>query len=64
MGRDVVFQESPDDPGKRSRLWCHEDVLRVIRENLVCFLLNVLCSEITLHVKKARESSASTLSFH
>lgn len=51
MGRDVVFQESPDDPGKRSRLWYHKDVLRVIRENLVRFLLYAFCSKISLHVK-------------
>ncbi|XP_024176262.1 disease resistance protein RUN1-like [Rosa chinensis] len=26
MGRDIVHQESPNEPGERSRLWWHEDV--------------------------------------
>jgi hypothetical protein len=35
MGRNIVRQESPDDPGKRSRLWHDKDVLLVLRENTV-----------------------------
>lgn len=34
MGREIVRQESPENPGGRSRLWYHEDILRVFRENL------------------------------
>ncbi|KAG7963285.1 hypothetical protein I3843_09G111100 [Carya illinoinensis] len=33
MGRNIVDQESPNEPGKRSRLWSHEDILRVLVEN-------------------------------
>ncbi|XP_050237172.1 disease resistance protein RPV1-like [Mercurialis annua] len=33
MGRDIVRQESPEDPGKRSRLWHHKDVFTVLKEN-------------------------------
>ncbi|KAG6642008.1 disease resistance protein RUN1-like [Carya illinoinensis] len=33
MGRNIVHQESLDEPGKRSRLWSHEDILRVLMEN-------------------------------
>ncbi|PWA46007.1 toll/interleukin-1 receptor (TIR) domain-containing protein [Artemisia annua] len=32
MGRDVVRQESPDKPWKRSRLWCHEDLFKVLKQ--------------------------------
>ncbi|XP_059665624.1 disease resistance protein RUN1-like isoform X2 [Cornus florida] len=35
MGKEIVRQESPDDPGKRSRLWFHEDIYKVFRENTV-----------------------------
>jgi hypothetical protein len=35
MGREIVRQESPEDPSKRSRLWFHEDVRRVLEENAV-----------------------------
>ncbi|XP_059455219.1 TMV resistance protein N-like [Corylus avellana] len=30
MGREVVRQESPEDPSKRSRLWFHKDVCYVL----------------------------------
>ncbi|CAL5398794.1 unnamed protein product [Camellia sinensis] len=33
MGREIVRQESPKEPGKRSRLWNHKDSLNVLREN-------------------------------
>ncbi|XP_020425625.1 TMV resistance protein N isoform X2 [Prunus persica] len=33
MGKEVVRQESPTEPGKRSRLWFHEDVYHVLTEN-------------------------------
>ncbi|GKC80342.1 Toll/interleukin-1 receptor domain-containing protein, partial [Tanacetum coccineum] len=32
MGRDEVRQESPDKPWKRSRLWCHEESFKVLRQ--------------------------------
>ncbi|KAJ9558560.1 hypothetical protein OSB04_013174 [Centaurea solstitialis] len=31
MGRDLVRQESPNKPWKRSRLWCHEDSYNVLK---------------------------------
>ncbi|GLT72965.1 hypothetical protein SLA2020_448560 [Shorea laevis] len=34
MGREIVRQESPNEPGKRSRLWFHEDVRYVLEENM------------------------------
>jgi hypothetical protein len=35
MGRKIVHQESPNEPGKRNRLWFHEDVHDVLEENTV-----------------------------
>jgi hypothetical protein len=35
MGREIVRLESPEDPSKRSRLWFHEDVRRVLEKNAV-----------------------------
>ncbi|KAI3683225.1 hypothetical protein L1987_83725 [Smallanthus sonchifolius] len=32
MGRDLVRQESPDKPWERSRLWCHEDSFKVLKQ--------------------------------
>ncbi|WCJ43268.1 Disease resistance protein (TIR-NBS-LRR class) family [Euphorbia peplus] len=34
MGREIIRQESPENPGRRSRLWYHEDSLTVLRENI------------------------------
>ncbi|KAI9080650.1 hypothetical protein K1719_037407 [Acacia pycnantha] len=34
MGREIVRQESPFHPGKRSRLWLYEDVLQVLQHNM------------------------------
>ena len=39
MGRDIVQRESPDLPGERSRLWCYEDVQKVLTQNTVCIIL-------------------------
>nr|KYP59377.1 TMV resistance protein N [Cajanus cajan] len=33
MGKEIVRQESPGEPGKRSRLWCPEDIAQVLEEN-------------------------------
>lgn len=35
MGREIVRQESIKDPGKRSRLWNHEDIYHVLTRNKV-----------------------------
>ncbi|KAG7945093.1 hypothetical protein I3843_15G135900 [Carya illinoinensis] len=33
MGKEIVRQESPEEPGKRSRLWFYEDVREVLEES-------------------------------
>ncbi|KAK7349499.1 hypothetical protein VNO77_06917 [Canavalia gladiata] len=33
MGRNVVFQESPNNPGRRSRLWSQKDIDHVLTKN-------------------------------
>jgi len=35
MGKEVVRQESPNNPGERSRLWSQDDIVHVLRENTV-----------------------------
>lgn len=35
MGREIVREESPNDPGKRSRLWFHQDIADVLEDNTV-----------------------------
>ncbi|KAG2667281.1 hypothetical protein I3760_15G106600 [Carya illinoinensis] len=33
MGREIIQEESPKEPGGRSRLWYHEDIRHVLEEN-------------------------------
>ncbi|KAK9942319.1 hypothetical protein M0R45_007991 [Rubus argutus] len=33
MGQEIVFQESPNEPGERSRLWRYEDVHHIFVKN-------------------------------
>ncbi|RHN52354.1 putative TIR domain, P-loop containing nucleoside triphosphate hydrolase [Medicago truncatula] len=33
MGKAIVRQESPKEPGERSRLWCQDDIFHVLKEN-------------------------------
>ena len=35
MGRDIVRQESCDEPGKLSRLWLYKDIDNVLKNNTV-----------------------------
>ncbi len=35
MGRNIVHQECPEEPGKRSRLWSFEDINNVLTKNTV-----------------------------
>uniref|UniRef100_A0A7N2LCI5 TIR domain-containing protein n=1 Tax=Quercus lobata TaxID=97700 RepID=A0A7N2LCI5_QUELO len=34
MGKDIVRQEAPQKPGECSRLWCYEEALDVVIENM------------------------------
>ncbi|KAK3416314.1 hypothetical protein EUGRSUZ_H01779 [Eucalyptus grandis] len=33
MGQDIIKNECLDDPGRRSRLWCYDDVIEVLSED-------------------------------
>ncbi|XP_030949366.1 disease resistance protein TAO1-like [Quercus lobata] len=33
MCRNIVYQESPNEPGKRSRMWDHKDINHVLKKN-------------------------------
>ena len=42
MGRDEVRQESPDKPWKRSRIWCHEEAFKVLKQKKVRGMILVI----------------------
>ncbi|XP_057729680.1 TMV resistance protein N-like [Arachis stenosperma] len=33
MGKEIVTSDSPTNPGKRSRLWSHKDILQVLKDD-------------------------------
>ncbi|XP_020965565.1 TMV resistance protein N-like isoform X2 [Arachis ipaensis] len=33
MGKEIVMNESPTNPGERSRLWSHKDILQVLKDD-------------------------------
>jgi hypothetical protein len=39
VAREIVRQETPKEPGERSRLWFHKDVCDVLEGNTICLLL-------------------------
>ncbi|GKA21392.1 Toll/interleukin-1 receptor domain-containing protein, partial [Tanacetum coccineum] len=58
MGRDEVRQESPDKPWKRSRLWCHDESFKVLRQKKdKANLLGLSLDMQMLENEKLRESS-------
>ncbi|XP_017440289.2 disease resistance protein TAO1 isoform X2 [Vigna angularis] len=42
MGKEIVRQESPEEPGKRSRLWSPKDIIQVLEDNTKLRNLRVL----------------------
>ena len=43
MGRKIVHEECPKEPGKRSRLWSIEDINNVLNNNTIRGCLESLC---------------------
>ncbi|XP_059656485.1 disease resistance protein L6-like isoform X2 [Cornus florida] len=46
LGRDIVCQENFQEPGKRSRVWFHEEAIDVLKRHTVrsnSFLMSLLC---------------------
>jgi hypothetical protein len=39
MGKEIVRRESPTEPGRRSRLWFYNDILHVLKNNTVSWLV-------------------------
>ncbi|KAH9782895.1 Disease resistance-like protein DSC1 [Citrus sinensis] len=55
MGREIVRQESEEEPGRRSRLWDPKEIRRVLKHNMVRILLfffyvSFICLELCTHI--------------
>ncbi|XP_031273325.1 disease resistance-like protein DSC1 [Pistacia vera] len=51
MGREIVREESADNPGERSRLWDHEEICSVLKKNKAKGAIR----SISLDMSKAKE---------
>ncbi|XP_042492133.1 disease resistance protein RPV1-like isoform X2 [Macadamia integrifolia] len=52
IGREIVREESPYEPGKRSRLWFHEDVYEVLTKNAVTEVVEGVALDLHFHQRK------------
>ncbi|KAH1151332.1 hypothetical protein GYH30_045030 [Glycine max] len=43
VGKEIVRRESPKEPGKRSRLWSHEDIKEVLQEKKGTGKIEIIC---------------------
>ncbi|CAL5378174.1 unnamed protein product [Camellia sinensis] len=60
MGREIVCQESPKEPGKHSRLWHHKDSFTILREKTGSETIEGLVLD--LHAFKAAKSVGTSFS--
>ncbi|PNX99250.1 resistance protein, partial [Trifolium pratense] len=51
MGKEIVRQESPEDPGKRSRLWASKDIIQVLEENTGTSKIEIICPNSRIEVE-------------
>ncbi|XP_004309250.1 PREDICTED: protein SUPPRESSOR OF npr1-1, CONSTITUTIVE 1-like [Fragaria vesca subsp. vesca] len=57
MGREIIRLESTREPGKRSRLWSHEDVNHILTQNTAtdaveCLMLDLSNSKVDLCINR------------
>ncbi|KAM5551800.1 hypothetical protein ABKV19_026581 [Rosa sericea] len=63
MGWEIVREQSPEEPGKRSRLWSHEDINTVLKRNKGTDSIQGMVMELTeLQVAHWKPEAFSNLS--
>ncbi|XP_024933783.3 disease resistance protein RUN1 [Ziziphus jujuba] len=61
LGRKIVLEESPEDPGKRSRLWRPKDVIYVLKKNMATDSIKTMIVNRRSIMKKAIHSTEALL---
>ncbi|KAL7585540.1 disease resistance protein RPV1 isoform X1 [Lactuca sativa] len=61
MGRDLVHQESPEKPWKRSRVWNHEESLYLLKEDKGTTKIQGLVLDMKMLEKESLGGSGSTV---
>ncbi|XP_022640259.1 TMV resistance protein N isoform X2 [Vigna radiata var. radiata] len=55
MGKEIVRQESAEEPGKRSRLWLPKDIIQVLEDNTGTSEIKIICLDFPLFENKMVE---------
>ncbi|XP_044469732.1 disease resistance protein RPS6-like [Mangifera indica] len=67
MGKENVQQESIDDPGKRSRLWNHDEIVSVLKYNMGTRAIRSICLDMSkveeLHLNPKAFNNMQNLRF-
>ncbi|XP_044478078.1 disease resistance protein RPP2B-like [Mangifera indica] len=67
MGREIVRQESIDNPDERSRLWDHEDIFSVLKNNTRTRAIRSICLDMSkveeLHLNPKAFNNMQNLQF-
>ncbi|RHN40074.1 putative TIR domain, winged helix-turn-helix DNA-binding domain-containing protein [Medicago truncatula] len=56
MGKEIVRQESPENPGKRSRLWSSKDLIQVLEENTGTSKIEIIHLDCSIRVEWDEEA--------
>ncbi|KAG6630104.1 hypothetical protein CIPAW_14G132200 [Carya illinoinensis] len=62
MGQQIVRHECPQEPGRRSRLFHHEDVFHVLKNNTGTDAIEGIVLQDLPHMKKIRSLNAEAFS--
>ncbi|MED6216003.1 hypothetical protein PIB30_003650 [Stylosanthes scabra] len=57
MGKEIVLKISPKMPGKRSRLWFYEDIVKVLQDNQGTSAIEIIYLEFPLFEREGDEDS-------
>ncbi|AES76449.2 disease resistance protein (TIR-NBS-LRR class), putative [Medicago truncatula] len=57
MGKEIVRRESPEDPGKRTRLWAYEDIKKVFKENTGTSTIKIIHFQFDPWIEKKKDAS-------
>ncbi|KEH26838.1 disease resistance protein (TIR-NBS-LRR class) [Medicago truncatula] len=55
MGKEIVHEKSPKEPGRRSRLWFHKDIIHVLEENKGSSQIEIIYLEFPLSEEEVIE---------
>ncbi|PWA37987.1 toll/interleukin-1 receptor (TIR) domain-containing protein [Artemisia annua] len=64
MGRDIVRQESPDEPWNRSRVWNHEESLNILQEDKGTVKIQGLLFDMKMLKKESSSCGSSSAIDH